>query len=146
MGYLEYDDDDIHSMALCVYKEARGEGLSGMQAVAHVIANRVGQPGFAHDLHNVIFGKSQFTSMSVVSDPEFNLIPPPGDNQFSFCQALCPQVLRGDNPDPTFGAKYYYNPKTATSGWFVRVIAGPDGNGTEGHSLSATIGRQRFYL
>lgn len=143
---MEYDDQDLHSMALCVWKEARGEGQIGMQAVAHVISNRVGTPGFARTLHDVVYGKNQFTSMSVPHDPEFNLVPPPGDPQFSYCTTLCPQVLNKSDADPTHGAHYYENAATATSGWFGRVIAGPDGNGTEGHSLSACIGKQKFYL
>lgn len=142
---MEYDDQDIHSMALCVWKEARGEGFAGMQAVAHVIANRVGTSGFAKTLHDVIYGKNQFTSMSVPSDREFNLIPPFGDVQFSDCLNLCPQILSGDDADPTDGAHYYENAAAATSGWFARVIAGPDGLGTEGHQLTARIGRQNFY-
>ena len=143
---MVYDSNDVSSMALCVWKEARGEMSIGMRAVAHVIANRVGATGFAKTLHDVIYGKDQFTSMSVAVDPEFNLTPPPGDAQFAYCLSLCPKVLGGDDEDITFGAKYYENAETATSGWFGRVIAGPDGHGTEGHSLTAQIGRQNFYL
>ena len=143
---MEYDDHDLHSMALCVWKEARGEGSFGMRAVAHVIANRVGYPGFAKTLHDVIYGRNQFTSMSAPSDPEFNLIPPPGDPQFTYAISLCPQVLGGSDADNTEGAHYYENAATATSGWFGRVIAGPDGMGTEGHAFTAQVGRQRFYL
>jgi spore germination cell wall hydrolase CwlJ-like protein len=142
---MQYDDNDIHSMVLCVWKEARGEGLDGMRAVAHVIKNRVGTLGFANYLHDVIYGKNQFTSMSVASDPEFNLVAPAGDSQFAFCEALCPSVLNGSDTDITDGAHYYENAAAATSGWFARVIAGPDGFGTEGHSLTAHIGKQNFY-
>lgn len=143
---MEYDDADIESMKLCVWKEARGEFSLGMRAVAHVIKNRVGAPGFASNLHDVIYGKNQFSSMSLPSDPEFDLKVPPGDLQFAYCGAMCPQVLAGEDPDPTHGAHYYENAATATSGWFDRVIAGPDGNGTEGHSLTAQIGKQKFYI
>jgi N-acetylmuramoyl-L-alanine amidase len=143
---MEYDNNDVYSMALCVWKESRGEGTIGMQAVAHVIKNRIGAVGFPKTLHDVIFQKNAFTSMSVASDPEFNLIPPPGDTQFAYCATLCPQVLNGADPDPTDGAHYYENAATATSGWFGRVIAGPDGNGTEEHPFLEQVGHQRFYL
>jgi N-acetylmuramoyl-L-alanine amidase len=143
---MQYDDNDIHSMALCIYKEARGEGQDGMRAVAHVIKNRVGTPGFARTIHDVIYGKNQFSSMSISSDPEFNLIPPAGDPQFAFALAICPSVLSGSDADITDDAHYYENAATATSGWFGRVIAGPDGFGTEGHALTAHIGRQSFYF
>ena len=143
---MEYDDADIHSMVLCVWKEARGEGMLGMRAVAHVIKNRVGAIGFPASLHEVIYDKNQFTSMSVPTDPEFNLTAPPNDPQFAYSVAICPSVLNGDDVDPTYGAHYYENAATATSGWFARVIAGPDGYGTEGHSLTSHIGKQNFYL
>ena len=143
---MQYDDVDIQSMALCIWKEARGDGFDGMRAVAHVIKNRVGTPGFARTLHDVIYGKNQFTSMSVPSDPEFNLVPPPSDPQFAYCTAICPSVLSGGDVDPTSGAHYYENAAIATSGWFARVIAGPDGYGTEGHAQTAHIGRQVFYI
>lgn len=143
---ISYDQDDIHSMALCVWKEARGEGQIGMCAVAHVIKNRVGSPGFARTIHDVVYGKNQFTSMSVPSDPEFNLIPPPSDPQFAYALWLCQLALQGTDIDPTRGAHYYENAETATSGWFGRVIAGPDGLGTEGHQFLEQIGKQKFYF
>jgi spore germination cell wall hydrolase CwlJ-like protein len=143
---MEYDDQDIHNMALCVWKEARGEGQLGMRAVAHVIKNRVGTPGFAKTLHNVIYGKNQFSSMSISSDPEFNLIPPPADPQFAYCVTMCSAVLNGGDDDLTDGAHYYENAATATSGWFGRVIAGPDGLGTPEHPFREQIGKHRFYL
>src|SRR5207244_356263 len=107
-----------------------------------VIANRVGHPGFAHDIHGVVYGKNQFTSMSVPSDPEFNLAPKDDDPQFAYCVKLVDTVLQGTAPDVTQGAHYYENPKTATSGWFARVIVAD----TVNHPLIATIGRQNFYL
>jgi hypothetical protein len=57
---------------------ARAESFRGsdrhaaMNAVAHVIFNRVGAAGFAKTLHEVIYGKNQFSSMSVCTDPEYN--------------------------------------------------------------------------
>jgi spore germination cell wall hydrolase CwlJ-like protein len=45
-----------------------------MNAVAHVIFNRIGAPGFAATLHEVIYGKNQFSSMSISTDPEYNLL------------------------------------------------------------------------
>lgn len=143
---MEYDDNDVHNMALCIWKEARGEGPLGMRAVAHVIKNRVGAIGFPKNLHDVIYQKNAFTSMSVPSDPEFNLIPPPGDPQFGCCLTLCSLVLSGGDEDLTDNAHYYENAATATSGWFGRVIAGPDGLGTPNHQFTGQIGKQKFYV
>lgn len=143
---MEYDDKDLHSMALCVWKEARGQMSIGMRAVAHVIANRVGAIGFPKTLHDVIYQKNAFSSMSVPSDPEFNLIDPPGDPQMAYSKTICRFVLAREDADPTYGAHFYDNPKTANSPWFTKHIAGPDGNGTEGHTFTEQIGSQKFYL
>lgn len=71
-----YDQDDLNSAILCVWKEARGDGYIAMNAVAPVIFNRVGAPGFASTLHDVIYGKNQFSSMSISTDPEYNRVAP----------------------------------------------------------------------
>jgi len=136
-----YDQNDLNSFALCVWKEARGEGDAGMRAVAHVIANRVGKPGFGCNLHSVIYGKNQFTSMSVPSDPEFNLEPKDGDSQYTYCQSLVVLVLDGSDPDLTSSALYYADLKYATSGWFWTHIV----NDPVNHPHTAKIGRQDFY-
>jgi len=113
-----------------------------MRAVMHVIANRVGVPGFAPTIHDVVYGKNQFTSMSVPTDPEFNLEPNDGDPQFAFCMSVVTSVLNGSDPDLTNGARWYDNPKAATSGWFARVIVGDPAN----HPMVATIGQQQFFV
>jgi N-acetylmuramoyl-L-alanine amidase len=64
-----FDQDDLQNAILCVWKEARGDGYEAMDAVAHVIFNRVGAPGFPNSLHDVIYGKNQFSSMSISTDP-----------------------------------------------------------------------------
>ncbi len=138
-----YDTDDLHSLALCVWKEARGEGRDGMRAVAHVIANRAAhwygdQEG---SVHHAVYGKNQFTSMSVPSDPEFNLEPKDDDAEFSYCVELAPQVLDGTDSDNTNGALYYANLKYTTSGWFFRNIV----NNPTQHPQLAVIGKQTFF-
>jgi N-acetylmuramoyl-L-alanine amidase len=138
---IAYDDNDKHSLALCAWKEARGQGLIGMRAVMCVIKNRVGKPGFAHTLHDVIYGKNQFTSMSVASDPEFNLEP--SGPVWPGAQLLASQVLDESLPDNTNGAHYYANLDTMDKGgWFERNILGQPGT----HPLTATIGAHSFYL
>jgi N-acetylmuramoyl-L-alanine amidase len=140
-----YDPDDLNNAILCVWKEARGDGEAGMDAVAHVIFNRVGAPGFANTLHDVIYGKNQFTSMSVSTDPEFNLEPPlAGEPDYpSYLQAtdIVSQIAAVTDEDPTNGALYYANLRDSTSGWFFRHIVDDPAN----HPKLATIGHQVFY-
>jgi N-acetylmuramoyl-L-alanine amidase len=136
-----YDDVDVDTVSLCVWKEARGEGLVGMRAVAHVIKNRVANKDFPNDIHSVVYQKNQFTSMSVPTDKEFNLMPASNDIAFQTFKQFVPGVLDGSDEDPTLGACYYRNPRTATSGWFQRVIA----NDSLNHPKTVTIGRHDFY-
>ena len=142
---IEFDNVDLENFELCIWKEARGEHAEGMQAVGHVIVNRVGTPGFAHTLHDVIYGRNQFTSMSVSSDPEYNLEPKPGDPQYAYVCSVSSQILRGIDADVTHGARYYDVAGTK-NGWFTRVISGPDEMGTPNHPFTVQIGHQRFYV
>ena len=139
---ITYDTDDLNSLALVAWKEARGEGQEGMQAVMHVIVNRVGHPGFSSTIHNCIYGKNQFTSMSVPSDPEFSLEPGAMDSQYTYCVSIAPSVLGGTDVDVTNNAHYYADLKYTTSGWFFDVIVGNPVN----HPQVAVIGRHTFFL
>lgn len=138
---MELDADDLHNAALCAWKEARGDKDEGMRAVLHIIKNRAGALGFAATVHDVIYGKNQFTSMSVSSDPEFNLEPWPSDVQWLYCQSVAPTVFDGTDEDLTLGAHYYCNPKTENSGWFERNII----KAAELHPFLVSIGKQDFY-
>jgi spore germination cell wall hydrolase CwlJ-like protein len=143
---MAYDDNDVHSLALCAWKEARGEGNLGCAAVMFVIFNRVGHPGFASSLHDVIYGKNQFTSMSVPSDPEFNLQPKDDDAIFTACLGCAHAVLGIDGTkveggDVTKGAHYYANLHNCTSGWFHDNIV----LNTHNHPITAQIGRHTFF-
>jgi len=144
---MNYDQNDQDSLALCVWKEARGERQLGMEAVAHVIVNRAlaWYSHLAESVHAAVYAKNQFTSMSVPSDPEFNLQPKPDDPQFAYCEDLSRSLLSNvgnpDFTDPTSGALYYCNPVEATSGWFATHIVAD----TIHHPQVAEIGHQLFY-
>lgn len=130
---------DLEALALTAWKEARGEGEAGMRAVMHVIMNRVGKPGFGKTIQEVIFGKNQFTSMSVPSDPEFDLEPQNGDPQYEFCEQLAQNI--GSDPDNTNGALWYANVPHITSGWFLENIIDRPAQ----HPVLAEVGRQTFF-
>jgi N-acetylmuramoyl-L-alanine amidase len=145
---MTYDQNDIESMALCVWKEARGEGDQGMQAVAWVIRNRANdwyRGSGGSPVHTVVYAKNQFTSMSVPDDPEFDLQPYPDDQEYAYCLSVCPAILSGQDTDITNGAHYYANLAEVTSGWFTSNISGMDGKGVPAHPLLATVGKQSFY-
>ena len=136
-----YDQNDIQSAALCCWREARSDGSTGMHAVLHCLKNRIGAEGFPKNLHDVIYSKNAFSSMSISSDPEFNLHPTADDVMYVAALRLADVVLNTDDADPTGGAHYYENPKTATSGWFARVIVAD----TVNHPMTIKILHHTFY-
>lgn len=141
---IAFDSDDIQSAALCAWKEARGEGELGMRAVLCVLKNRVGYPGFPDNLHDVIYGKNQFTSMSVSSDPEFNLEPISGDEFYAEAFKDSQDIFMANSviQDVTNGAHYYANLHEVTSGWFYNYIV----LNSSSHPVTAQIGKHTFFL
>lgn len=99
-------NNDLYLLAKCVYAEARGESYTGQVAVAAVILNRVKSADFPNTIAGVIYQPWAFTA---VNDGQINLEP----NQTAYSAAR--DALNGW--DPTYGALYYYNPRTATNKW-----------------------------
>jgi spore germination cell wall hydrolase CwlJ-like protein len=141
---MNFSADDLDNLCLCAWREARGEGEDGLRAVMHVIVNRAKAWYHARQdpLHDTIYAKNQFTSMSVSSDPEYSLMPLVGDPQYAYCLGIAPDVLAETDPDLTNGARYYANLKYVTSGWFITSIV----NCPETHPQTAVVGQQTFYL
>lgn len=132
---------DIDDLALCMYKEARSLGSQGMLSVGCVCRNRVGTPGFASTLHNVIYSRNQFTSMSVPSDPEFNLVPDPSDPNYVLALSLASGILDGSTPS-NVGNAHYYEVEGTSNPWFDRVIKGDPIN----HPFVCQVGTQLFFI
>ncbi|MFQ6724504.1 MAG: spore cortex-lytic enzyme [Clostridia bacterium] len=101
-----YNNNDLYLLAKLVHSEARGETYTGQVAVAAVVLNRVDDSRFPNTIAGVIYQPWAFTA---INDGQFNLEP----NQTAYQAAR--DAMNGW--DPTYGAVYYYNPKTATSAW-----------------------------
>ena len=99
-------NNDLYLLRCCVYGEARGESYTGKVAVAAVVLNRLDSSKFPNSISGVIYQKGAFTC---VDDGQINL----GTNDE--CTRAAQDALNGW--DPTGGALYYFNPKTATSKW-----------------------------
>lgn len=101
-----YSDSDINLLTRLVYGEARGESYTGQVAVAAVVLNRIKSSSFPNTVSGVIYQRYAFTA---VDDGQINLTPNDTARK---------AVLAAINGwDPSYGALYYYNPKTATSQW-----------------------------
>ena len=124
---------DSFLLALAMWREARGEGAAGMIAVGCVIRNRV--KDWQQSYRDVIVGKNQFTSVSVLGDPNTVLFPLENDAVFGLAQ----DVVEGTQPDTTSGAHYYANEKAALSDWYVQHVIQD-----VAHPFTTIIGRHTF--
>lgn len=101
-----YSDSDVNLLARLIYGEARGESYVGQVAVGAVVMNRIKSSSFPNTMAGVIYQSYAFTA---VADGQINLTPD------STAKKAAQDAMNGW--DPTYGAIYYYNPKTATSAW-----------------------------
>ena len=125
-------------LALTVWREARGEGIEGMRAVACVVRNRVLAGWFGGSWRGNLIAKNQFTSMSVTGDGNLVLWLDPNEKLGAAALAVAASVYSGGQADVTGGALYYENPEVATSKWFIQNVRNK-------RPKVATIGRHTFY-
>lgn len=97
---------ELALLARLISAEARGEPYSGQVAVGAVVLNRVEHPSFPNTIAEVIFQPGAFSCML---DGQWD--EPVADSAYQAAR----EALAG--ADPSGGAIYYFNPKTATSAW-----------------------------
>lgn len=104
----QYSDtsSDKELLARVISGEARGEIYTGQVAVGAVVLNRVKHSSFPNTIAGVVYQEGAFTA---VDDGQIN------SSVSSSCYQAAQDALNGW--DPSGGAIYYYNPKTATSSW-----------------------------
>ena len=101
-----YSSSDAWLLAKLIAAEARGESYTGQVAVGAVVLNRVAHASFPDSIAGVIYQKGAF---SCVTDANWNVSPN------ATAQKAAKDAMNGW--DPSGGAIYYYNPKTAQSRW-----------------------------
>ncbi len=101
-----YTSSDAWLLAKLIMAEARGESYAGQVAVGAVVLNRVAHPSFPDTVAGVIYQAGAF---SCVRDANWNVSPN------STAQQAARDAMNGW--DPSGGAIYYYNPRTAQSKW-----------------------------
>lgn len=97
---------DYNLLARLISAEARGESYEGQVAVGAVILNRVSHSSFPDTVAGVCYQPGAFTCMT---DGQINAAV--ADSAYKAAR----DALNGW--DPSGGAIYYYNPKTAKSSW-----------------------------
>ncbi len=101
-----YSSSDVYLLAKLISAEARGESYTGQVAVGAVVLNRVAHPSFPDTVAGVIYQNGAF---SCVTDSNWSVAPS------ATAQKAARDAMNGW--DPSGGAIYYYNPRTAQSKW-----------------------------
>ena len=131
---------DAYVVAATLWGEARGEGENGMHAVMNVIMNRA--HGDFSKAKDIVLKKKQFSLWNNVKDPEASAInlaqvyrSKKLKDGHSYIKALelVDKAMKGNLPDITGGATFYFNPKKVMPSWAKEMIK------------TKTIGNHDFY-
>lgn len=111
---------DIDTLARTLWGEARGEGETGMHAVANVIMNRVRNPRWwGNTVETVCLQPAQFTCWSH-KDPNYEKLKSvtvETDQTFAKALDIATKAIEFGITDITGGADHYYNPLYASPKW-----------------------------
>lgn len=105
-------DSDFDLLSRLVQAESEGEPYAGQVAVAAVVLNRVNDPRFPKTVPEVIYEPYQF--QPVANGYLYSI--PYGGNWVA--RQATEDAVRGW--DPSYGALFFYNPRTAAS-WWIRT-------------------------
>ena len=103
---VSVSEHELNLLARIIFAESRGEPFKGQVAVGAVVMNRLASSQFPDTLKGIIEQPGAFTA---VDDGQYQLKPD------STAYKAAVEAVAGN--DPTHGALYYFNPKTATSSW-----------------------------
>lgn len=136
-------------LALTIWRENRGGGLSGMQSVASAIMNRVAR--HKTDPYTECLRPLQFSSMTAKGDPELTLWPNDDDPQWDAALGIAAQAAVGALEDLTNGATVYYNPAGIVSSKTIRlpsgdVVAFPNGWNAARLRYQCTVAKHLFFV
>jgi spore germination cell wall hydrolase CwlJ-like protein len=114
--------EDYGLLALCLWREARGEGAAGQIAVGCVVRNRVEKNGTSYFVE--ITKPWAFSSITAEGDPQLGLYPSVLDHAWLQCQDLAGQIVDGVLNDSTGGATLYWNPNGIKSSKTFTTLVG----------------------
>jgi len=113
---VQFNDAEAHRdaqrvlLALCVWREARGESVDAKAAVATSIRNRVLKPAWwGVGWVGVLTKKWQYTSMTGDGDPNLQKWPQETDTSWVASLAIAYAAHSGQLEDRTQGATHYFD-------------------------------------
>jgi cell wall hydrolyse, putative len=107
--------NDIDVLARTIYGEARGESISGQEAIASVVLNRVafskrrGRYWWGNSIADVCQAPWQFSCWNK-NDPNYQKLIKVGseDINFCMCRRIAERAIGGTLEDKTNGATHYH--------------------------------------
>lgn len=102
---------DYALTSICLYREARGEGNTGMTAVACVIRNRVNKRNST--FYAEVVRHLQFSSITAPGDPQLIVYPAESDASWQQAQLIAGNIIDGVVQDITVGSTLYYDDSIA---------------------------------
>lgn len=114
--------EDAKYLALTMWGEARNQGPKGMNAVGHVVVNRLNAKHFGSSVKSVVLHGKQFSCWNP-DDPNSAMLGKiskldPNSEDYKMWQAsvtLAKKILAGKSRDPTRGAIYYHTKQVKPS-------------------------------
>jgi N-acetylmuramoyl-L-alanine amidase len=104
---------DLFMLALCIWREARGESYLGKLYVGQTIENRDKDPRWPNTIVGVITQKLQFSAFNS-NDPNALLFPLSDSGSWSDCVRAAEEVLKEDIP---FTSANHYHTKNVKPKW-----------------------------
>lgn len=110
-----YTPYDLILLAICIWRESRGEVYAAKQGVACTILNRVNLPRWwGNSINGVILKPEQYSSFNH-NDPNVSKWPAPSDPAWADCVDVADKVLNGELADNTGGATSYFDNSLANN-------------------------------
>lgn len=114
-------DDALTCLARSIYWEARGEDAAGIEAIAHVVMNRLGHEGFPDTICEVVMqgreeGACQFSWWCDGRADDAQ-----EDAAYAAAKEIARKVLNKQTPDRTGGALYFHQ-KKVTPDWSTKYV------------------------
>lgn len=107
-------------LALCLWREARGESVAGKIGVAMAIMNRVQRPSWwGKNVCEVLFKKWQFSSLTDPNDRQLTTWPLANDLSWQSCLDVAWLVLDGSVTNPVPGADSYFDVSIPAPKWTI---------------------------
>lgn len=120
-------------LALCLWREARGETHEGKVAVAWSIMNRMAHRQWGNTVMAVVFQRLQYSSLTYKGDPQLVLWPKDDDPSWHICLKVADETLNGLNTNPIDGADSYHDISIPPPDWAKKSV------------FVKQLGRIRFY-